>query len=101
MLRFFILSILFAILTLLQTTLLVHIPIFGIVPNFVFIIVIIFAFLEMSHEVTSFWYAVVGGIFLDLFSANFFGLWTLALLISVFLVKFVVKSYVRPPILQG
>lgn len=101
MLRFILVFLLFLVLIIFQTTFLVHFPILGMVPNFIFAFVLLFAFFESSSVTNSFWYATTGGVLLDLFSANFFGFWALILVLSVFLIKFFVKSYVRPPIFQG
>ena len=100
MAQFFLIIAFLFLFSLLQTTFLVHTAFFGYVPNLVVALILIVAFLEDTKEQRSFWYAIAGGLFLDMFSATFFGLWTVLLLLSVFLVKFVVKSYVRPPILQ-
>ncbi len=101
MLRFILVFLLFLILIIFQTTFLVYFPIFGMVPNLIFAFVMLFAFFEAAPDTNSFWYAAMGGVFLDLFSSNFLGFWTLILLFIVFLIKFFVKSYVRPPIFQG
>ncbi|MCP6726714.1 MAG: hypothetical protein KJI69_01570 [Patescibacteria group bacterium] len=100
MLKNFLIFILFLILIIFQTTFLVHISIFGIVPNLIFGFIFLYAFFEASGDIKSFWYAIVGGVLLDIFSGYFFGFWVILLLGIVLLVKFVIKSYVRPPILQ-
>ena len=100
MVKNFLIFILFLALIIFQTTFLVHVSFFGMVPNLIFGFILLSAFFEAERGIKSFWYAIIGGILLDVFSGYFFGFWTILLLGVAFLVKFVIKSYVRPPIFQ-
>ena len=85
------------ILVLLQTSFLVHFSILGIVPNFIFILVIFWNFFEKSKNPLGLFYAVSGGFFLDVFSSRPFGFYILILGIISLFIKLVIKKYVRIP----
>ncbi len=65
--------------------------------NIIIVFVVIFSFFERRKENASFVAAVFGGVLLDFYSENFFGFWVLILLTIVFLIKFVLRKYVRVP----
>jgi membrane associated rhomboid family serine protease len=92
----------FYILTLLQTSFLVHFDVLGISANFVFILVVLINFLEtllgerrtLSIGLLA---AVFGGFFLDIFSSKPIGFYLLILLGAALFIKLIFKSYVRIP----
>lgn len=90
----------FYILTLIQTSFLAHFSIFGITPNIIIIALIILIFFEKKPKNLSIPAAFIGGLFLDIFSANFFGFWILILLAISFFIKFILSKYVRISLLQ-
>lgn len=88
------------LLSLIQTSFLVHFNILGIVPNLILIAVIL-----ISLFTSYYWWGVssafVGGFFLDIFSGNFIGFHILILLGLVFFIQFILKKYVQPVIQLG
>ncbi len=92
--------ILYYIFILLQTSFLVHFSIFGLVLNLILISVIIWNILEKSETLFGLSNAVIGGFFLDLFSSRMFGFHILILLALAIFIKFVLKKYVRIPIIK-
>lgn len=89
------LLIFFYILVLLQTTFLVYFNIFGILPNFVVLAVILLNFFEKPAKKTGVIIAFFAGFFLDAFSGRFFGYYTLICLASAILIKYILKRYIR------
>jgi len=94
----------FYILTLIQTSFLVHFNISGITPNLVLMAVIFINIFNSSQwqKISS---AVIGGFFLDIFSlanglAGFFGFYTLILTGFSFFLKIILERYVRFPVVQ-
>ncbi len=85
----------FYILVLLQTSFLVPFSIFGIVPNFIIIAVVLINFFEKPEKKLGIISGILGGIFLDIFSGNFLGFYTLILLIAAFFLKYILRSYIR------
>lgn len=93
--KILILIIFFYFLTLLQTSFLVHFSIFGLVPNFVLLLVILWNFSEKTKNLTGLFAALIGGFYLDVFSNRFFGFNILILLGIVIFIKLILKRYVR------
>ena len=98
---FFIL--IFYILTLIQTSFLVHFNVSGVIPNLVLIAVIFINLFNVSwqQKVSA---AVIGGFYLDIFSLNdvggFFGFYTLILIGFSFFLKIILERYVRFPVVR-
>ncbi len=92
--------ILYYIFILLQTSFLVHFSFFGLVLNLILISVIIWNILEKSETLFGLSNAVIGGFFLDVFSSRMFGFHILILLALAIFIKFVLKKYVRIPIIK-
>lgn len=100
-----ILIIIFYILILFQTSFLAHFNISGTVPNLVLIAVILISFFEKTEQKLGLISAFIGGLFLDIFignfmGINFFGLYFLISLGLAIFIKFVLRQYVRIPIIQ-
>lgn len=85
----------FYFLVLLQNSFLVHFSIFGFLPNFILVSVIIISFLAPALGIYS---ALFGGFFLDIFSNNFIGFNVLMLFAMALFIKIILKKYVRSPI---
>ena len=97
------LILLFYFLTLLQTSFLVHFNVFGIVPNFVFITVILINLFTPHHYWRGVGAAFIGGLYLDIFSLSsfwFFGLYTLILVAISLFIKFILKKHVSLPVIK-
>jgi len=90
-----ILIIFFYVLALLQTSFLVHFHILGIVPNFIFIAVILINLFEKPQKNSGILSAFIGGFFLDIFSSRFIGFNILILVGLSFFIKFILKKYVQ------
>lgn len=89
--KFFIFILFFYLLTLIQTSFLIHFNIMGQVPNLILIALVLLIFFEKPEENFSFFAAFTGGFFLDIFSNVFLGTSIIALLLMTFLFKKLVK----------
>lgn len=98
--KILILSIAFYCLILLQTSFLVHFSIFGIIPNFVLIVVILWNFFEQPKSDLGIYSALIGGFFIDVFSSRPIGFYILILVILAIFIKFILKKHVRIPIIE-
>ncbi|TSC75722.1 MAG: hypothetical protein G01um101430_216 [Parcubacteria group bacterium Gr01-1014_30] len=94
-----ILILLFYIFALLQTSFLVHFSLWWYVPNLIVIVVVLFNIFNPDVKL-GVGAAVIGGLFLDIFSNNFIGFWSLTLLAIAVFLNFVFKKYVRIPSLK-
>jgi rod shape-determining protein MreD len=92
----FIAILLFYSFALLQTSFLTYFSVGNFTPNLILISVILFNLFtsKLNYGVII---ALIGGFFLDIFSSNFIGLWSLILLLIAFLIKFFLKRYVQIP----
>ena len=92
---------LFFILTLVQTSFLVHFSLAGFILPVVFLAVLAIAFLEPPTSLAAVFGAVIGGIFLDAVSSYFFGFWTLIFVLLSLAITHIMKAYVRFPLLKN
>lgn len=94
---------LFYVLTLFQTSFLIPLSISGIIPNLILIVVILVNLFTRTSDISGLIVAFIGGLYLDIFSVNFFGFFgfyiLISLIISLFL-KFILKNYVKIPSLK-
>lgn len=100
MIKIFLLIPLFFFLMLFQTSFLVHLPVFGVVPNLVVIVFILIHFFEGLRSQIGLASAITAGLFLDIFSATPFGFWVIILVTASFAIEFIMNQYVRIPIFQ-
>ncbi len=84
-------------LTLFQTSFLVHFSLFGMIPNFVLVFVVLWNIFEKGDSVIGIYNAVIGGFFLDIFSDRFIGFNILILVLLAFILKLISNRYVRIP----
>lgn len=98
MIKVFLLVPLFFFLALFQTSFLVHFPIFGIVPNVIIIVFVLFHLSKALRSRIGLASAVIGGLFLDVFSGAPFGFWVVILIAASFTIEIVMNQYVRTPI---
>jgi len=77
----------FYILTLFQSSFLVHFNISGVVPNLVLILVCLLSFFEKPNQHLGIFGAIIGGFFLDIFSNSFIGISIIVLIIISFFIK--------------
>ena len=99
--RFAFLFLFFYFLALLQASFLPHFGAFFTFFNAVLVAVLVLNFFEPAKERSGIASAAIGGLFLDMFSGQFFGFWTaLSVALAVFL-KLFVKKYVRFPFLES
>jgi hypothetical protein len=91
------------VLTLFQTSFLVHFGISGFLPNVV-LIAVIFVNLFSSSPKDKIISALVGGFYLDVFSLNnaggFFGFYFLVMLGLFLFLKIISEKYVRIPVIK-
>lgn len=85
------------LLALFQTSFLVHFSFWGIIPNLVFILIIIWNLYEKSDNNFGIYNAFMAGFFLDIFSDRIIGFNVLILVILVILIKLVFNKYVQIP----
>jgi rod shape-determining protein MreD len=87
----------FYIVSLAQTSFLVHFDISGFIPNFILISVILINLFQRPENPSGLWAAVFGGFFFDIFSSNFIGFYILICLTTSIFIKVILKDYVRIP----
>lgn len=88
---------LFFLLALLQTSFFVHFRVFGIMPNFLLLAVLIVNIFESPRDLTGIYLALFAGFLWDIFSSEFIGYHILVLVCVAVLIKFVLFQYVRIP----
>lgn len=96
--RFLITLTVFYLLALLQTSFFIHFRIWGAVPNLILILIMLINVFEKPKNNTGLLAGIIGGFFLDIFSSNFIGFYTLILLALSFLIKVILRKYVWSPI---
>lgn len=96
--KLLIFTLFFYFLVLLQTSFFVHFRIWGIVPNFVFIAVILLNLFEKPKDYAGLLIALVAGLFLDIFSQGMIGFYALILFSLSFFIKIILKRYVWAPL---
>lgn len=92
----FIIIFLFYFFTLLQSSFLIHFVVRGILPNFVFILIILLNLLEKPQNSSGLLAAFFGGFFLDIFSTFPLGTQTLIFTGIAIFIKVILKKYIRP-----
>lgn len=92
------LLILFYFLILLQTSFLVQFNVFGVIPNFILILVIFINLFEKPKSYSGVFAGFVGGLFLDIFSSGIIGFHLLILLGIAIFIKLILRKYVWSPI---
>ncbi|MDD5606534.1 MAG: hypothetical protein PHN37_01565 [Candidatus Pacebacteria bacterium] len=68
--------------------------------NLVFLIVIIWSFIEKRENNLAFFNALIGGFFLDIFSDKFIGFNVLILIVLTLLIKNFIIKHVRIPFIE-
>lgn len=91
---------LFFILTPLQTSFLVHFSLGGFILPLVFLASFGIAFFESPTSFVGVQGSVIGGVFLDVVSSHFFGYWTLILVLLSLAITYIMRAYVRFPLLK-
>ena len=94
--KILILIIFFYILTLLQTSFLIHFNFFKITPNLILITVLLLNLLEEPRKNTGIFGAVISGFFWDIFSDRLIGFHVLILVGLAILIKVILRNYLRP-----
>jgi len=96
--KFLLLPLLYS-LALLQSSFLVHFNLFGMVPNLIVALIVVWSFLESEKKIFSaaLFCAAAGGFFLDVFSTRPFGMYILILIAIALFIKFFIRQYVRNP----
>ena len=90
-LKYLVIILFFYFFAILQNSFLVHFNIFGITPNFILIFCFLLIFFSPygrpAQGRENYFYAIVAGFFLDVFSHSYFGVSIISLLITTFLLK--------------
>jgi len=100
MIKFILITIALYLLTLLQTSFLVHFSICGMTPNLVGFIVILWNISEKKENLTGLFAAGIAGLFLDIFSVGWIGTNIAILIIISALIKFFLKRHVKIPFFE-
>lgn len=88
--KLLIIFLLFSLLAILQTSFLVHFNIMGATLNLIFILYFVIVFFEGSQKyIQGIFSAIVAGFFLEVFSSFYFGISFASLLITVFILKYI------------
>ena len=80
---------------LIQSSFLVHFNIYGFVPNLILISVLAINLIESPEKRSGLFFAAFGGFLVDVFSNRPVGLNLLVYLIFAFIIKYLLKNYVR------
>lgn len=99
--RILFLCVLLFFLSVFQASFLPHLRIAGFSLNIVLLFVCLLSVAGQESLKTSILAAIVGGIFVDMFSSGFFGQWVLIFLSFALLSHFFFRRYARIPILQA
>ncbi len=89
----FVLTILVVFLILLQQSFLVHF--FSWLPNLILILVFSVNLLEEREKDLGIFLALFSGFFLDIFSVNYFGFYTIIFIFFAFSIKIILKNYFK------
>ena len=92
--------IIYYIFVLLQSSFLVHFSVLGINLNLILISVVIWNIFESSKKSFGLINAIIGGVFLDIYSNQIFGFYILISLSLAVFVKFFLKKYVKIPFIK-
>lgn len=87
-------------LVLLQASFFVHFAIWGVFPDLVLILIIIWNVFEKPKNYLGLYIAFIGGFFLDIFSSSFIGYNILILMVLIILIKLIFRRYVRVPFFE-
>lgn len=98
MLKLLLLVPLFFFLSVIQTSFLIHVTVFGVVINLVLITFILINLIGPTRMALGLPSAVIAGFFLDVFSGTFFGFWVIILIIASLIIEAVMNRYVRSPV---
>lgn len=82
-------------LALIQSSFLIHFKIFWFIPNLILIFILILNFVESPEKKSGLFFAAFGGFLVDVFSNYPIGLNLSIYLISAFVIKYLLKKYVR------
>ena len=85
------------LLVIFQTSFLVHFSFWGIIPNLIFILIIIWNLYENPDSSFGIYNAFTAGFFLDIFSDRIIGFNVLILVILAILIKLIFNKYVQIP----
>lgn len=97
MFKYILSTVILYFLVLFQTSFLVHFSFWGIIPNLVFILIIIWNLYEESDSKLGIYNAFIAGFFLDIFSNTIIGFNVLILVILAILIKLIFNKYVQLP----
>ena len=98
--KILILIILLYFLALLQTSFLVHFRIWGIIPNLILVLVILWNFFEKEQALAGLFCALAAGLLLDIFSNRFIGFSVLISLVIAIFIKLIIRRRVRIPLIE-
>lgn len=90
----------FYFLALIQTSFMVHFSVWGLIPNLIFLLVIVWNIFEKSKNNFGIYQATMAGFFLDIFSSRVIGFNVIILIFLAVIIKLFLKSYVRIPFLE-
>jgi len=90
----------FYFLALIQTSFMVHFSVWGLIPNLIFLSVIVWNVFEKSKNNFGIYQATAAGFFLDIFSSRVIGFNVIILIFLAVIIKLFLKSYVRIPFLE-
>lgn len=98
--RTLIFILIFYFLILFETSFLSHFDIFQgrfFQVSLILILIFFINLFEKPQSYSGLWSASIGGFFLDIFSENFIGFYTIISIILAIFIKFIIKKYVKIP----
>ncbi|MFH1780560.1 MAG: rod shape-determining protein MreD [bacterium] len=87
----------FYLLALLQTSFLIHFRVWGMIPNFILISILLINVLEKPQNNIGILAGFIGGFLLDVFSSHLIGFYALSFLAVSFFIKIIFRKYVWSP----
>lgn len=83
-----------SLLAVLQSSVFSLFSVYEVVPNYLIIFVGLYLLLEKEKSSEGIFVAGVSGVWIDLLSSSYFGMYTLLFLVSAYILKLIFKKYV-------
>ncbi len=93
--KIFLLFFIVTMFAILQSSFFIHFPIYGLVPNLLLALVLIYNLLEDFKRVEGFYIAVFAGFWVDVFSTMPIGTYVVSFLFLAYLLKRILRRYVE------
>ncbi len=82
------------LLAVLQSSVFFFFPVWGVVPNYLILFVVLYLLLEKEKSNEGLFVAGISGFWFDVFSGSFFGIYIIGFLVLAYLFKLICKKYI-------